>query len=260
MFCFANGLNLAVSSAIELKAVSPPSPSAFELLQQLTALVARYAERVRPWRLEAFLLWALGQPEAAASSLAPREQPLAAPATPARDVASAAPRGVGTSAPAERVAAFPAVPGYGEMSAEGEAARLIGTLLRRMRQAAKASMAQDPIANLDDFGLMVHVLEQPGIHKTELIARNHMELSSGSDSIARLIRAGLLVESVDPNDRRARKLKVSPSGFAALQRSFAHMNAVAVATFAPLSSEEVQQLSLVLSKVERALSAGEARG
>ena len=219
---------------------SAPSYTPYTLLRALTTLVERYAERVRPWRLESFLLWALGEPEARASSLGPQAQPLAQHAlTPADQ-------------PHAPSTVFGPVPGYGEMSPAGEAARLVGTLLRRMRQAAKTTMAHDPIANLEDFGLMVHVLEQPGIHKTELITRNHMELSSGSDSIARLIRSGLLTEAVDPNDRRARKLNLSPQGLEALQRSFAQMNAVATETFGSLDPLELRQLCQLLGKVERA--------
>jgi len=229
-------------------AETPISTTAFALLRALTALVERYAQRTRPWRLEAFLLWALGEPEARASSLAPRAEALPESAL------SFSSRPGKESLPREEEgrradSAFTHVPGYGQMSVPSETGRLIGGLYKQMRHSVRQHMQGQPVSNLDDFGLLSSLVMQPGIKKTDLIARNHLELSSGSDSISRLVRAGLISEAVDPTDRRVRKLSLTDAGQAAIFEAFQKMSAMAEAMLAVLSPDEIDTLHHLLNKL-----------
>jgi DNA-binding MarR family transcriptional regulator len=281
MFCFGNGLNLAVSSANEINDMGTPDPSPYTLLQQLTGLVGRYAGRGRPWRLEAFLLWALGQPEAGASSVnvGARAQPLAPEATP--DWSPRVMQGLGPGATPEagperegsrsgpaqpapgsaggpRGSAFAPVAGYAQVPPASEIGRLIGGLYKRMRHNARQQMQGQPVSNMDDFALLASLLVQPGLKKTDLIALNHLELSSGSDSIARRVRAGLVAEGADPTDRRVRKLTLTEAGRAAIYAAFAEMGRLAEALLAPLTGEEVATLHGLLSRVYASSAADDA--
>jgi DNA-binding MarR family transcriptional regulator len=157
----------------------------------------------------------------------------------------------GGQAAESQESAYGDVPSYGKMPVASEVGRLIAGVSRRIRQLSKHAMTGDAIDTLETFGILGHALERPGIHKTELIGLVHMEVSSGSDSLQRLIKLGLLSESVDEADRRARRLHVTPAGMAALQVAFAKMNSVCEQMFGMLSQPELAHLRRLLVLAER---------
>jgi DNA-binding MarR family transcriptional regulator len=146
---------------------------------------------------------------------------------------------------------FEDIPSYGQMPLPGEVGRLVRGVGRRLHQLAKKAMAGDAIESVETFALLAEVLSRPGINKTDLVTHLQLEMSSGSDIIQRLVKQGLLSETVDPADRRARNLSLTLEGFAALQVSFGKMGAVTEGLFSALETSELLDLRALLAKVER---------
>jgi MarR family transcriptional regulator, lower aerobic nicotinate degradation pathway regulator len=66
----------------------------------------------------------------------------------------------------------------------------------------------------DDFGFLATLFIEGSLQKHELIEKNTLEFSSGVEIIKRLEQKGLILSEEDPNDRRARRVSLSPLGHA----------------------------------------------
>jgi DNA-binding MarR family transcriptional regulator len=96
--------------------------------------------------------------------------------------------------------------------------RMLGRVATIQRTYLKIALKEK--LNLEtEWYYFLHTIDSQGpIRKTDLISINLLfEPTTGIDILNRMIRAGLLTEKIDPADKRARLLSLTPKGKTVLQ-------------------------------------------
>jgi DNA-binding MarR family transcriptional regulator len=89
---------------------------------------------------------------------------------------------------------------------------LIAMIRRRLNLAYSESLRPFRVTTRQ-YGVLSRLWAAPeGLSLDALVARLHTDQSSLSRVVDRMVRAGLLRRVVDPADRRARRLTLSPRG------------------------------------------------
>lgn len=96
---------------------------------------------------------------------------------------------------------------------------LDGLLLRTLGKITKLNMLYvnrafdgTGLNQIEEFGILMSIMQQKNPRKTEVIYDNLQELSSGTDMVNRLIKRGLIAEYADPEDKRAKRLQITETG------------------------------------------------
>ncbi len=74
------------------------------------------------------------------------------------------------------------------------------------------------LTQIEEFGILVNIRQNINPRKTDVIYTNLFELSSGSDTLKRLQKRGLIREYVDEGDRRSKRLELTAKGEATLEQ------------------------------------------
>lgn len=80
------------------------------------------------------------------------------------------------------------------------------------RHYLKDNFKSSKLSGIDDFSFLATLMYVPHMGKTTLIHTNATEVPSGMDVIKRLVQHQLVEEYPDPNDKRAKLLKITPEG------------------------------------------------
>lgn len=103
---------------------------------------------------------------------------------------------------------------------------LNGRLLILLRRIGKFHMAYSNKAlegtgfdQIEEFGILVTIYNMGNPIKSEAIYNNIIELSSGTNMLIRMKKRGLVSEDEDIDDKRVKRLKVTPKGEQALQKA-----------------------------------------
>jgi MarR family transcriptional regulator, lower aerobic nicotinate degradation pathway regulator len=113
----------------------------------------------------------------------------------------------------------------------------------------KKALEASTLLTLDDFGYLAAVWQEGDLTKTQVIEKNIHEKNTGMEIIKRLIANNLLEQYDDLQDKRSKRLKITPLGQAELFKSFDGMLKVSQIIAGKLSSAERIQLFYLLSKL-----------
>jgi DNA-binding MarR family transcriptional regulator len=102
----------------------------------------------------------------------------------------------------------------------------------------------------DEFSFLITLMTYDSLSKSELITKQVMEKTSGSEIIRRLIKRGLIVESADNNDKRSVRVSITRSGREEILRILPLMSKVTKIVVGNLSAEEINTLSYLLKKLD----------
>jgi DNA-binding MarR family transcriptional regulator len=117
---------------------------------------------------------------------------------------------------------------------------------RYIKKVLRESHLQTP----DEFSFLITLMTYDSLSKSELITKQVMEKTSGSEIIRRLIKRGLIVESADENDKRSIRVSLSKSGREEVIMLLPQMRKVTKIIVGNLSSEEIKTLSYLLKKLD----------
>jgi DNA-binding MarR family transcriptional regulator len=106
------------------------------------------------------------------------------------------------------------------------------------------------ILNADEFSFLVAILEEGPMNKSALIAFNVHEYPSGMEVIKRLIQKGLLLEKMDPEDRRNKIIHATEQGKNVFIQCAVEMSKVSKVMQADLTLEELTSLNAVLARLD----------
>ena len=120
-------------------------------------------------------------------------------------------------------------------------------LFRRLKHETKAASEGLPMNHLDEFVMLMIVMDMPGVRKSDLVAMNRMETSSGNDMVNRLIRAGWLSEA---REGRYRRLYITERGRELGYELARRYNTVSATILGPLQPEQVAQLLQLLRVID----------
>lgn len=140
-------------------------------------------------------------------------------------------------------------------SIESSIIRHIYTISRFSKTETHKQLQGQPIATIEEFGLLATLLGKQGLTKSELIRLNMLEISTGTDIIGKLIKHHLIHETLDETDKRVKRLWLSPSAYILLQDIFVKMNEMAAEMLTDLSLAERVQLFSLLNKVRGSFKA-----
>lgn len=114
----------------------------------------------------------------------------------------------------------------------------------------KKVLTESYLQTPDEFSFLITLMTYDSLSKSELITKQVMEKTSGSEIIRRLIKRGLIAESADKNDKRSIRVSITQSGKEELIRILPLMSKVTKIIIGNLSSEEIKTLSYLLKKLD----------
>ncbi len=102
----------------------------------------------------------------------------------------------------------------------------------------------------DEFSFLITLMTYDSLSKSELITKQVMEKTSGSEVIRRLIKKGLIAESADENDKRSIRVSITRNGREEILKILPLMSKVTKIVVGNLNAEEINTLSYLLKKLD----------
>ncbi|MCW5652752.1 MarR family winged helix-turn-helix transcriptional regulator [Hydrogenophaga sp.] len=128
-------------------------------------------------------------------------------------------------------------------------------LLRRAHQLATA-IALEELAEFNltpiQFGLLIVLNERPGIDAKTLCSTLSLDRASLTGVLDRMEASGLVTREMDPNDRRARVLALTPKGRDVFRQSSRKGVGTQLTILDPLSPKEQASFMKLLAKLVEA--------
>ena len=127
-----------------------------------------------------------------------------------------------------------------------------GHLIRRAHQIATAVFMRE--ANASDltavqFSALVVIREHPGIDATRVSDLIHFDRSTIGNVLDRLEKKGLILRQAGKEDRRTKRLYLTPQGRIELRKLAAKVTRIADGIVAPLSASDRAHLMKLLAKL-----------
>ena len=212
-----------------------------DLLDLGDAFEQAYPDRAAQ-TLPTFLAWAAGPPVVAAPTVA-----LAVPpgATPLFAAATGAP-GAAPAAAADYAYYSSEVPAL-----QTYLAHMATNAYRYFRGYVKRVFDALPLLNFDDFLTLAILAERGSLTKTHLVELTINEKTSGMLVIKRLIDKGFVAQTDDEQDKRTRRITVTPAGLAMLRAAQPVMNQATQLFVGDLSEAEQHQLSALFTRLDK---------
>ncbi|HWL46681.1 MAG TPA: MarR family transcriptional regulator [Sphingomonadaceae bacterium] len=127
-----------------------------------------------------------------------------------------------------------------------------GHLIRRLQQISSAHFARE-MAEYEltsvQFIALAAIADTPQLDATRLAELIDFDKATIGGVIERLVRKGLISRAVAPEDRRIKRLAITPAGRALVQLGLPGVERAQQCIVAPLSEPEREQLHALLSKI-----------
>lgn len=129
--------------------------------------------------------------------------------------------------------------------------KLIGYISRVFEVYIEKAMADIPeVHQKDDFFFLNNITHAGECRKTDVAQSRLMGLSTGIDTLNRLLANGLIEERIDPTDKRARLVKTTEKGQAVLMECYRRSTLVNEIIFKDLSPDDLKLCIQLLRGVE----------
>lgn len=130
-------------------------------------------------------------------------------------------------------------------------AKLIGIISSFMGVYADAAVKEIPeIKRAEDFYILNTVFNLGEARKTDIIHSHFLELSSGIDLMNRLVKAKLIHERTDPEDKRSRLMRATDKGERVLMKCYEKFSRMAEIIFWGMSVDDKKLCIQLLRGVE----------
>lgn len=127
---------------------------------------------------------------------------------------------------------------------------LIVLLFRYAKGYLKKAFKDSCINTADEFSFLITLLTCDNLSKTELIQKQIMEKTSGTEIINRLVKLGMIEQWNDDVDKRSIRVKISEKGKFELFNILPNMRMVSQIVSGNLSETEKVMLAYLLRKLE----------
>ncbi len=127
---------------------------------------------------------------------------------------------------------------------------LIVLMYRYAKGYIKKALRESALQTPDEFSFLITLMTFESLRKSELIARQVMEKTSGTEVIRRLIKYGMIVETADQNDKRSIRVSITKVGREEIIKILPLMSKVTKIVAGNLSVEEINTLSYLLKKLD----------
>jgi DNA-binding MarR family transcriptional regulator len=127
---------------------------------------------------------------------------------------------------------------------------LITLMFRYAKTYIKKALQDSPIQTADEFAFLITLMTFDSLTKTELINKQVMEKTSGTEVIKRLAAQGMIREFADASDKRSIRVVISDKGRIEIIRILPDMAKVSQIVVGNLSDAEIKTLSYLLKKLD----------
>ncbi len=127
---------------------------------------------------------------------------------------------------------------------------LIVLMFRYAKGYIKKAMKDSMINTADEFSFLITLMTHESLSKTELIVKQVMEKTSGTEIINRLLKLGLVEQYNDEVDKRSVRVKITLLGRMELVKVLPNMNTVSQIVAGNLNETEKFMLAYMLRKLE----------
>lgn len=127
---------------------------------------------------------------------------------------------------------------------------LIVLMYRYAKGYIKKALRESALQTPDEFSFLITLMTYDSLRKSELIAKQVMEKTSGTEVIRRLIKNGMIVDIADQNDRRSIRVSITKAGREEIIKILPLMSRVTQIVAGNLSVEEINTLSYLLKKLD----------
>lgn len=127
--------------------------------------------------------------------------------------------------------------------------QLIALMYKYVRFYFKKGLKDSMLQTMEDFGFLATLAVFGDLRKNELIQKNTSEFTSGMEVIRRLERYGLIQSFPDPDDKRARRVKITHKGQAAFFEALPVLRNIGEIATGRLTEDEKLQLLELLEKL-----------
>jgi len=127
---------------------------------------------------------------------------------------------------------------------------LIVLMNRYAKSYIKKALAGSNLQTPDEFSFLITLMTYESLSKSELIAKQVMEKTSGSEVLRRLIKRGMIAESTDENDKRRVMVAITKIGREEILKVLPLMSSVTKIVVGNLNAEEINTLSYLLKKLD----------
>lgn len=134
-------------------------------------------------------------------------------------------------------------------SVESAASKYIIYLYRYAKGYGKKLLKDTPLSSIDDVPYLLMLLFSGPSTKMELIQANVHEKTTGMEILNRLLRLGLVEQQFNPEDKRSRKLSISPEGQKLMLNLMKGMDTLSAIVSGNLQSKERINLLKLLNKL-----------
>jgi DNA-binding MarR family transcriptional regulator len=134
-------------------------------------------------------------------------------------------------------------------SVESAASKYIIYLYRYAKGYGKKLLKDTPLSSIDDVPYLLMLLFSGPSTKMELIQANVHEKTTGMEILNRLLRLGLVEQHFNLDDKRSRKLSISPEGQKLMQHLMKGMDSLSAIVSGNLASNERTSLLKMLHKL-----------
>ncbi len=128
----------------------------------------------------------------------------------------------------------------------GEIVFLMDALTKRFKSSVRSALADSQIKTSDEFSFVIHLAYGGSFRKLELIKMHFLEVPSGIEIIKRLLGRQLIAEYPDPDDARAKRLKLTDKGKKELGAVQDKMMGIYTGMTGEMLPDEKMQLKILL--------------
>ena len=127
---------------------------------------------------------------------------------------------------------------------------LIVLMFRYAKGYIKKALKNSPIKSADEFSFLMTLMTYDHLSKSELITKQVMEKTSGTEIINRLIKLGLIEQFADEADKRSVRIKMTMTGRTEIYKILPQMGVVSQIVTGNLNDSEKTMLAYMLRKLE----------
>lgn len=139
------------------------------------------------------------------------------------------------------------VPLQGNVNAQ--ICQLVALMYKYVRFYYKKGFKDSPLQTMEDFGFLATLAMFGDLRKNKLIQKNTSEFTSGMEVIRRLERNELIESFLDPEDKRARRVKITKKGHKIFLEALPVLQQMGAIAVGELAEVEKQQLFELLNKL-----------
>lgn len=127
---------------------------------------------------------------------------------------------------------------------------LIVLMFRYAKGYIKKALRDSAIKTADEFSFLMTLMTYESLSKSELIQKQVMEKTSGTEIINRMIKMGLIESFNDETDKRSVRVKMTPAGRMEIIKILPEMQKVSKIVTGNLNETEKNTMAYMLRKLE----------